>query len=243
MLPTPSTLLAWLSLSHIYLQRKTTPTTAREKGSKKRERTESVGDNSAAATPQVNPVLADILQRSTSETVVKSTSVPKLATGKGITHQVGGLLKSSVGIGVPANNAHIALARSAVGKGIRHGYASAASKSLAAPAKTENTMTVSAIPSTTPDFTFQDPHQLGMDVQSSLSELSNNFKNSLRNAPLDTQCYQMLSRDSSLVDLAMLDPIEPTPVSEMQGTGDSQFLSFVDFPNSSQDFDLPNLGG
>ncbi|KAI2513393.1 hypothetical protein MHU86_867 [Fragilaria crotonensis] len=229
--------------SLLLIKRKTTPTTAREKGSKKRERAESAGDSSVAATPQVNPVLADILQRSTSDPVVKSSNVPKIVTGKGITHQVGGLLKSPVGIGVPANNSHIALARSAVGRGIRHGYASIAGKSLAAPPKKENTTTVSTISSATPDFTFKDPHQLGMDVQTSLSELSNNFKNSLRNAPDDMQCYQMLSRDSSLVDLAMLDPIEPTPVSEMQGTGDPHFLSFVDFPNSSQDFDLPNLGG
>ena len=77
-----------------------------------------------------------------------------------------------------------------------------------------------------------------MDMQSSLSELSNNFKNSLRDdGPQDEQGFGMLSRDSSLVDLAMLDTVEPTPVSEFKETSDPNFMSFVDFPH--QEFDLP----
>ena len=227
--------------SQLHLQRKTTPLTVREKSSKKRERSESGGDAGAAPTPQVNPVLADILQRSTSDTDEKSGNIARLATGKGIKHQIGGFLKSPVGIGVPVNNSHVALARSAVGKGIRHGYSSVVNVSQAAPTAMETNEKVSTIESSTPDFTFQDPHHLGMDVQSSLSELSHNFKNSMRNAPLDAQFFGMLSRDSSLIDLAMLDTVEPTPVSEMRGTTDSQFLSFVDFPHSSQEFDVPNL--
>ena len=239
-MPADFLLCVYEQASQLFLQRKTTPITVREKGSKKRERSDSGSEAVAIAAPQVNPVLADILQRSTGETTVDSSNVARLATGKGIKHQIGGFLKSTVGIGVPVNNSHVALARSAVGKGIRHGYSSLAN--VSAPTKIETTASATTTTSTTPDFTFQDPHHLGMDVQTSLSELSNNFKNSMKDAPLDTQCFGMLSRDSSLIDLAMLDAVEPTSVSEMQGTTDSQFLSFVDFPQSSQDFDIPYLG-
>merc|ERR1712130_694563 len=82
-----------------------------------------------------------------------------------------------------------------------------------------------------PQFTFQDPHQLGMDVQTSLSELTNNFQNSLLDSrgEVQNQGLGMLSRNSSLVDLAMIHPVEPTPVSEMKVKSDPDFFAFVDF--------------
>merc|ERR1712222_170967 len=84
-----------------------------------------------------------------------------------------------------------------------------------------------------PLFTFQDPHQLGMDVQSSLSELTSNFQNSLLEEGGGGEDHPsgMLSRNSSLVDLAMLHPVEPTPVSEMKVKSEPDFMTFVDFPS------------
>lgn len=76
-----------------------------------------------------------------------------------------------------------------------------------------------------------------MDIQSSLSELSNNFRNSLNDATkgddLKDTYYGMLSRDSSLVDLAMIPPVE-APVDLGLDTdarvGDN-LMTFVDFPH------------
>ena len=195
------------------------------------------------STPTINPVLAGILHRATSKADGDNRDAPKVAPGKGIKHEFNGFHKNPAGAGAPSNNSHMALARSVVGKGIRHGYSSAAasfaksSASAVTVVATEATATATA--TATPNFTFQEPDQLGMDMQSSLSELSNNFKNSLRDGQ---QSFGMLSRDSSLVDLAMLDSVEPTPVSEMKGTSDHHFMQFVDFPHSSQEFDLSPHG-
>lgn len=102
---------------------------------------------------------------------------------------------------------------------------------------------------------FPDPPPLPLpDIQDSLSELTNNYRNSLQNAVITAEetkdqgdesdpsftMYHFLRRDSSLVDLAMLvsnvEPenmgsIEPTPVNEMRNST----ISFVDFPH--EDFD------
>jgi len=215
---TDSSTKPFLTLSHT--QRKTTPLTGREKLScKKRERSESSASESGTkATVPVNPVLVNILHRSSSggTTDTDQTKSFKVASGKGIKHPLNGYLK---GVGAPTNNSHIAVAKAAVGKGIRHGYASAA------PSESHDTA-----------FTFKDPHQLGMDVESSLSELSNNFRNSMKDTPSDPLAFGMLSRNSSLIDLAMLDPIEPTPVSELQRTSDPNLMSFLDFPSSQESF-------
>jgi hypothetical protein len=191
--------------------------------------------------PQVNSVLAGILQRSSSgPDMSKSSKMPKLASGKGIKHQLNGYLKAPIA-GAPANGSHIALAQRAVGKGIRHGFSTtgAPPQPNTKDAK-EGAAATEALASAAPPFTFQDPHQLGMDIQNSLSELSNNFKNSLKQAPVTESSvspspYGMLSRNSSLVDLAMLDPLEPTPVSELQDTCDPVLMSFVDFPQIDLD--------
>ena len=225
------------SSAKIVIQRKTTPTTVREKGTKKRERIDSVADTALPSTPTINPVLAGILHRSTSKADGDNREALKVAAvGKGIKHELNGFHKNPAGAGAPINNSHMALARSVVGKGIRHGYSSVAASIAKSSANTVSVVATEAV--VTPNFTFQEPDQLGMDMQSSLSELSNNFKNSLRDGQ---QGFGMLSRDSSLVDLAMLDSVEPTPVSEMKGTSD-HFMPFVDFPHSSQEFDLSPHG-
>lgn len=100
-------------------------------------------------------------------------------------------------------------------------------------------------------FLFLDPQQLGMGVEDSLSELQNNFRNSLND---NRQCDQSdnkgtaaakMERVSSLVNLAMipdLESVQPTPVYEMKanaGGETSNGMEFIDFP--SNDFDLSTL--
>jgi hypothetical protein len=175
-----------------------------------------------------------------------------------------GYLKPSTNVSILPNiNEHLAIARTVVGKGIRHGYSRASNNAPATASSCSSTVpstqsTAAAAAAAVPpqpskpptdtsrsmatcDFTFQEPYQLGMDIQSSLSELSTNFKNSIKSENAETPVLGFLSRDSSLVDLAMLDPVEPTPVSEMKnqmcGTYDPSFFPFIDFPNSSQDYE------
>lgn len=222
--------------SILLIKRKTTPATGREKGSKKRERqlskSEEEGDGIFT---NVNPVLAGILHRSSTNEhdIKKSKAVAKLATGKGIKHQLNGYFKHQRQMPSSADivgSSHVALARTAVGKGIKHNYKSGSQVSFS---KESEDSTFNQKSTEKPQFTFQDPHQLGMDVQSSLSELTNNFQNSLlaQQGDPEGQSGGMLSRNSSLVDLAMLHPVEPTPVSEMEAKSEPDFLTFVDFPS------------
>jgi hypothetical protein len=122
---------------------------------------------------------------------------------------------------------------------------------------------------------FLDPPQLGIDIGKSLSELQNNFRNSLNDLythemkqgdltgqssggkPTDSSAnsvssgsqgnfsdkddqpeWKILSRITSLSDLAMLPPldsVDPTPVNELVNHSSSTgSLSFLDF--TSQDF-------
>merc|ERR1712232_189848 len=80
--------------SLLLIKRKTTPSTSKEKGSRKREHPCSKSD-SEGTFPKVNPVLAGILHRSSKNKydIKKSKAVAKLATGKGIKHQLNGYLK------------------------------------------------------------------------------------------------------------------------------------------------------
>jgi SHS2 domain-containing protein len=114
---------------------------------------------------------------------------------------------------------------------------------------------------------FPDPPQLGLpDLQDSLTELTSNYQNSLQDAGANSadqegsdrsasqhsgidpsfQMYNFLSRDSSLVDLAMLVPtnaddaetsasVDPTPVNEMSSSN----IPFLDFLG----MDPPNTTG
>lgn len=229
--------------SLLLIKRKTTPATGKEKGIRKRERASSKTEGTATL-PVVNPVLAGILHRSNNENdIKKSKSVEKLPTGKGIKHQLNGFLKHPSQSNVSSSDSnHAALAQTAVGKGIKHGYMTATqAQTIKDASSTHNVSGGSnqcqqvASMEPTPTFTFKDPYQLGMDVQSSLSELTNNFQNSLKdgrnndnNEPLG---LGMLSRNSSLVDLAMLTPVEPTPVSELQTKCEPTFMTFIDFPS------------
>ena len=208
----------------------------KSKREQQRERGNST-TSTVSATPPVNPVLAGILQRSnsTGANETKATNA-KVATKGGIKHAFNGFLQQKEK--PPAANAQAALARSAVGKGIKHNYSNsvASAQGIEAPSGSAT----AAIASN--HFTFKDPHQLGMDVETSLSQLSTNYLNSLKASEKEGQgespcgpCYGMLSRDSSLVDLPMLHPVEPTPVGDLHSsTSDQNLMQFMDFPD---DFD------
>jgi hypothetical protein len=109
-------------------------------------------------------------------------------------------------------------------------------------------------------MTFPDLPPLQIpDIQDSLSELTNNYRNSLQNAGRPAEksndqsdeidpsfnMYHFLRRDSSLVDLAMLVPyeelvnmgsVEPTPVNEMRNST----MTFVDLPHQVYDPSITN---
>lgn len=146
---------------------------------------------------------------------------------------------------MPSPTSQQALARAAVGKGVRHGF------SVPSPA-------TEALPSAAMIFPDLPPLPVP-DIQDTLSELKNNYQNSLQDAVITSEettdqenesdpsfnMYHFLRRDSSLVDLAMLvsnvEPetmvsMEPTPVNELRNST----LSFVDFPHPDIDPSVNN---
>ena len=162
----------------------------------------------------MNPVLAGILYRSNSD--------QQMPTGAQ-THGA-----ETVSTPTQPQSQQQAIAQVAVGRGIRHGYT----------APTTMPQTVS---SSTPN-----PLAPKTPVEASLSALTSNYHSSLQNlsrldAEVGTQEQRLisdsfndyipgtLSRDDSLVDLAMIpvldesEPVQPAP----QG---SNRLTFVDFP-------------
>lgn len=140
---------------------------------------------------------------------------------------------------------HQALARQAVGRGVRHGFASAA----AAPPESAAPHQIASLA----QRGYTSTSAAAAAVSDSLSQLETNYRNVLNEgataaAAADshdpTPLSQMrsgsnfesgefagfLSRNSSLVDLAMIAPVDeefPAPSSESNAQG----FSFVDFPN------------
>ena len=190
----------------------------------------------------VNPVINIDNKRSKGENGLK---VP-ISKG-GVKHALNGYLKSTP-MSITSNNLSInnplaiqatntqlngndldplTLAQSAVGKGVQHQFlmdhAPASSKKSAE--------------SSSETFTFLEPSQLGMGIEKSLSELQNNFRNSMNEHGKSTDDLSKLKRVSSLVDLAMipsLSMVEPTPVYQMTTTSEN-LMSFVDFPSGEFD--------
>jgi hypothetical protein len=125
------------------------------------------------------------------------------------------------------------LARQAVGRGVRHNvtsstvpYPNSSSTSFRRPATK-----LSAMP----------PPQATSSVDQSLSELENNYRSSLTPAttlssnqedPNDEFFGGFLSRNSSLVDLAMIPPVDGNYNDYPLG---AETFNFVDFPNSEVD--------
>lgn len=153
------------------------------------------------------------------------------------------------------------LAQTAVGRGIRHSFvASGSSVQNSAGAQTINqgsTNSLSQVPqsirSTTSSETSHHDRTPGevANIQECLSELTSNYHRSLASIDADpTPLSQMqnfslsgshgssaqfggfLSRNSSLVDLAMIADRESDDIMSGLGTGmDIDGLGFVDFPN------------
>ncbi len=209
-------------------------------GGKKRDRNGKEAKVRSPATAKVgdpvNPVLAGILQRSSSNNLIGTTPSP------------GGSLPQS----------QKALARVAVGKGVRHGYVPHRKTS----SKIVSTQHVAASVAASVDRS---------PVQESLNALTQNFNQSMHqtidsNTGLegkphavanyqDVNQYQApapagvasdntgpvayvpgsLHRDDSLVDLAMI-PIVGDGISTESNTAISSGFSFVDFPFDSNIF-------
>lgn len=190
----------------------------------------------------MNPVLAGILQRSTGAPLEKGAKIAAASAPSQASRP-----------SVSSSSSQQEVARAAVGKGVRHGFMASSSTGA-----TDALASASMI--------FPDPPNLGFPaVEDSLSELTNNYRNSLQSAVSSMhnqqdesgsseeskeqrdpsfQMYNFLSRDSSLVDLAMLVPatnadttaaetdaeppesdVDPTPVNEL-GNSSMPLLDF-----------------
>ncbi|CAB9519600.1 stress transcription factor A [Seminavis robusta] len=193
---------------------------------------------------------------------VKAGSIPP-NTAQGMVHQVSSAPPNPVAtvsytntvmkhepLKAPAGSSQQAIAQAAVGRGIRHsiGYDSSATASAAAAvARVESSATATA---TTEGTSFFIP----TGVQDSLSQLANNYQNSLAaespypdKAPSQPEAQpaqessdsynepfpSLLSRNSSLIDLAMI----PTMMEgdEEDGMPTVPGMSFVDFPQPEVD--------
>lgn len=185
----------------------------------------------------------------------------KIAVGKGVKHQLNGYLKPSA---VPSSststlavnnpllsdtstqntestnapyNPH-SIAKSAVGKGVCHQFTYTSQQLPTFPADAEASVkdpTKETSASST--FTFLDPVQLGMGIESSLSELKNNFRNSLNDAERqDQDVGDHMKRESSLVNLAMIPEMSILTSDEnsdqrQSNLSPSNLFTFIDFPH------------
>jgi len=230
-----------------------------------------ITDTSNTNSPVVNPVLAGILNQSRSRGLKRSLKNGdcetnphfKVAVGKGIRHKLNGYLKAplsacspplspsgSLGdISGPTILKPDDLAKTAVGRGIKHQFAPGR---ISPTQKGANIADAKHNIEDNSPFTFLDPHQLGMDVKNSLTELKSNFRNSfagvgisctpkasvlnsLQSQPTSTQQpfsstnHETISRVSSLVDLAMIPSIEAEE-SRKVPLNTQTMIDFLDFP-------------
>ncbi len=156
----------------------------------------------------------------------------------------------------------VSIAKAAVGKGVTHQYQSGNTLNSTKQNTSRNGIGISnsvmsGIPTDSSNkFTFLDPSQLGMGIESSLSELHTNFRNSLNEAnaeeagnndfnnsqdnpnnQINHQCT--LHRESSLVDLAIIPSLNSTlpqaqslnMYSGFNNKNESDYgMTFIDFP-------------
>lgn len=153
------------------------------------------------------------------------------------------------------------IAKSAVGKGVTHQYHPSSSSS----SNVSNNLINNGIPTDSSNrFTFLDPSQLGMGIESCLSELKNNFRNSLNEAAKMDEAknntdnienssssffpqFSSLTRESSLVDLAIIPSLHTTQSqanffsSAMNDkTLESDYgMTFIDFPEGVDPNSMP----
>lgn len=205
--------------------------------------------STAPSKSPANPVLVGILHKSggAKRASLGQDGAPgyKLASSGGIKHQLNGFLKP------PSKKSnHVTLAQAAVGRGIRHSYSAPQSSDNAVEMRPATT----AVQST--GMAFLDPPQLGIGVESSLSELTSNYLKAQENGNYSASAAssliddatrhvsnvassRMLSRESSLVDLAML-PTLPLPGPDEHEATETTTdpFTFVDFPNHAS-YDPP----
>lgn len=147
----------------------------------------------------------------------------------------------------PSLSAHQIMARRAVGKGIRHGFAAASQANGSSRVVTQSkSLNPGGINAKAANFSTLQSNA------NSLVELANNYRNSLNALNQTTQqnttvadsasrshtpnltnveSYGFLSRNSSLIDLAMLAPLDDDVVGDQGLQTDAHGFSFVDFPN------------
>jgi hypothetical protein len=195
------------------------------------------------ADTNINPVLAGILYRSKSPAEVATANANAAAAAR---KPVAAQLSQTAG-------AHQALARTAVGRGIRHGYSlNAGSHPGSQPGRLaqNNNAPQGNLAAAPAPFEFPDQMPSAND---SLSQLTSNYRNSLNDMSaqsldepddetMPTPLDQMrdpnasgpfggfqLSRNSSLVDLAMIPNVDDAD--DQQTDFRSFGMNFVDFPN------------
>jgi hypothetical protein len=230
-----------LTLQSLLVQRKVGPSTTTPKqdasSKKSRNRGGSVSSGSGSVNNNNETIQSSSLPLSkprafgTTSSHVSNSTKPELITTASNENKISNL------------SAHQIMARRAVGKGIRHGFAAASQ------AKGQSRVIQSKSINNTQDANLT-TLQSNAD---SLAELANNYRNSLNALNQTTQdsttdadsvsrshtpnlasvdCFGFLSRNSSLIDLAMLAPLDDNDAGDHGGLQtDTKGFSFVDFPN------------
>lgn len=224
---------------------------------KKDKATKSSGNCSTTA---VNPVLAGIYKRTSKQYI--SERNPLAESMSGSDRHVSTTVSTLIDIGAPSTavssrlvsstitGAHHELARRAIGRGIRHGLGGSTMPKLLPP------VPMPLLPPVPMPILSS-----STSTANSLSELANNYQNSLKDdvvtedsddnpTPLSQMqngmcstfdggmldSTEFLSRNSSLIDLAMLAPVDEalngTNTDDDNGNHSGESFEFLDFPNS-----------
>jgi len=227
--------------SLLRMKRKTSATTkggdSSKSDSKGKKRSVSIGNGILSNAVPINALSSASHGGSIIKGVKRSrnkknnnSSAIKIAVGKGVRHQLNGYLRNNGATPTPilsggdfVDTNPSSLARSVVGKGVAHqftlqsGASTVSSESSASGGITTKSLDGFRDQGTGNKFTFLDPSQLGMGIDSvdnNLSELQNNYHSSL-NASNDqrggahsnnalTPLGNPMKRESSLVALAMI---------------------------------------
>lgn len=180
---------------------------------------------------EVNPALVSILHKQTASQQVSKQS-PAASAGASM-----GTASTS---GIKEGSSHVALAKAAVGKGIRHSF------TVSSVAKAQ--------PRSDADVQRTESAQRSSVSSSNLAQLEDAYQSSLNDVgydkledptPLSEMCqdgsatepfFGFLSRNSSLVDLAMIPGVEAESPSKARDSSQSgESLSFIDFPTDVAD--------
>lgn len=224
---------------------------------KKDKAAKPIGNSSTTA---VNPVLAGIYKRTTKQYIGERNPLAESLSGSDgfvSSAAITGSKMADNGTSVNTRNvttsitgAHHELARRAIGRGIRHGLGGSNIPNLLPPVPMPLLPPV-PMPILPPSTS----------AANSLSELTNNYQNSLKDdvvtedsddnpTPLSQMQHGMsctfdggmldstafLSRNSSLIDLAMLAPVDEalngTSTGDDNGNHSGESFEFLDFPTS-----------